>query len=94
MIAELACQPNRKIPAERVARHADLPNPVDIHEFAHDSEWIRRQARVIQARRQMLGSAAVALVQQHRVPASARGLRCKTAHVMRLTRAFESVQGQ
>ena len=39
-------------------------------------------------------AAAVSLIEQHRIPSAAPGLRRQAAHVMCVTRAFEAVKGE
>ena len=52
------------------------------------------QAGVVQPGRQLFGAAAVALIEQHRVPAAPQRLVGQAAHVVRVARAFEAVQRQ
>ena len=91
--AVLARQLQREVAAERVAGDADRRQPVDARELVDDMRRVRGQPRVKQPLRQMFGVAAVALVQPHDVHAARERLGGEPAHVVRLARSVQAVEG-
>ena len=61
-------------------------------QLAHHEQQVVRQPGVIEAARQLLGAAAVALVEADDVPAGGPRLVGNAAHVVREARPFETVQ--
>ena len=89
-----AGQPEREVAAQGVARHGHRRKPVDRGQLPDDRGRIRREARVVEAAREVLGLPAVALVEQHHVEAAGERLVGEPAHVVRPARPLEPVQGQ
>ena len=93
-VADLAGELQRQVAAQRVAGDGHCRDAIAYDQFVQHEQRIVRQPGVIQAARQMLRLAAVALVQAHDVPARRKGLLGHAAHVVRRARAFEAVQQQ
>ena len=94
VVAVFAGQLQRQVAAERVAGHRDGRQAVDRRQLVDDVPGVGGQARVEQAGRQMLGVAAVPLVQPHDVHAAGERLGGDAAHVVRVARAVQPVQEQ
>ena len=92
--AELAGELHGDVAAKRVARHGEGREPVAIPQLGEDAQRIRREAGVIQALRQVLGPAAVPLIEPDDVEAGGEGLVGEAAHVVRVARPLETVQHQ
>jgi hypothetical protein len=81
----------REITAQRVAGEGEACQAVD-DELAHHRKWIGGETRVIQPAGQVLGAAAVALVETDDVEAARPRLVGHPAHVVAVARPFEAMQ--
>ena len=68
--------------------------PSRFDQLAQHEQRIVGQAGVVEAAREMLGLAAVALIETYNIPARGKGLVGHAAHVVRSARALEAVQEQ
>ena len=93
-VAQLAGQLHGDVAAERVAGHGEARQPVAIAQLGQHAQRIGGQPRVIEPARQVLGAAAIALVEPDDVESGGEGLLGQAAHVMRFARALETVQRQ
>ena len=91
-VAVLAGQLQREIAAERIAGDGDRRQAVDARQLVDDVRGVGGQAGMKQPGGQMLGVAAVALVQAHDVHAARERLRGDAAHVVRVARSVQAVQ--
>ena len=82
----------RDVAAERVARDRDRRQSINLAQLVDDVRGVGGQPGVKQADRQLLGVAAVALVEAHDVQAAAKRLGGEAAHVVGLARSVEPVQ--
>ena len=92
--AQFAGQFHRDIATQRIARHGESRQAVAVAQLPQDEERIGREPRVIEPARQVLGTAAIALIEADDVEAGGQGLVGHAAHVVREARAFQPVQHQ
>src|SRR6266545_3980742 len=90
--AEISRQLQREVSSQRVAGDDDAVDAVARADLVHHKDRIVRQPRVIEAGREVLGAAAVALVQEHGIESCGVCLFGDPRHVMRGARALETVQ--
>ena len=88
----LAGELQREIAAERVAGEGEARQAIVAGEDTHHLERVGGQPRVVEPATQVLGAAAIALVETHDVEAAGPGLVGHAAHVVPVTRPLEAVQ--
>ena len=91
--AVLTGQFQREVAAERVAGNRERRQPIDLGQLVYHVRGVGGQPGMKQPARQVLGPAAVPLVQPDRVHAAGERLGGKTAHVVRIARSIQAVQG-
>ena len=92
--AVVARQLQRNVAAQRVADDGNRGEAVERHQLLNDRLRVGGQSGVVEAGGQVFRPAAVALVEQHHVEAARERLVRQPAHVVRLARPFEAVEGE